>query len=196
MPRSKVQAVLLAIVIISLWTSQLVKAYAWMILLGDAGVINKLLLSGGLLQEPLRMLYNRTGAVIGMTQAMLPYMVLPILAVMVRIPRHLVQVAESLGAGPFRAFLRVYLPLSLPGVGAGVLLVFIITLGFFVTPALLGGPGAIMTAMVVQQQVQMTFNWGFAAALSVVLLAATLVLYAVYTRFMSFEKLYGGDTDG
>ena len=193
---SKVQAIILSLVVISLWTSQLVKAYAWMILLGDAGVINKLLLSSGLLEEPIRMLYNRTGAIIGMTQAMLPYMVLPIFSVMVRIPKHLVQVAESLGAGPFRAFLRVYLPLSLPGVGAGVLLVFIITLGFFVTPALLGGPGAIMTAMVVQQQVQMTFNWGFAAALSVVLLVATLVLYAVYARFMSFEKLYGGDTDG
>ena len=141
------------------------------------------------------MLYNRTGAIIGMTQAMLPFMVLPILAVMIRIPRHLVQVAESLGAGPLRSFLRVYLPLSLPGVGAGVLLVFIMTLGFFITPALLGGPGTIMTAMVVEQQVRMLFNWGFAAALSVVLLVATLALYAVYTRFMSFESLYGADTD-
>ena len=193
---SKIQAILLSFVIIPLWIGHLVKAYAWMIMLGDAGVINKLLLSGGLLEEPISMLYNRTGAIIGMTQAMLPFMVLPILAVMVRIPRHLVQVAESLGAGPFRAFLRVYLPLSLPGVGAGVLLVFIMTLGFFITPALLGGPGTIMTAMVIEQQVRMLFNWGFAAALSVVLLAATLVLYAVYTRFMSFESLYGGDTDG
>ena len=192
----KVQAILLSLVIISLWTSQLVKAYAWMILLGDAGVINKLLISNGLREEPLRMLYNRTGAIIGMTQAMLPFMVLPIFSVMVRIPTHLVQVAESLGAGPFRAFLRVYLPLSLPGVGAGVLLVFIITLGFFITPALLGGPNAVMMAMVIEQQVATVFNWGFAAALSVILLVITLLLYAVYARYMSFEKLYGGDTDG
>lgn len=185
---------LFPLVIIPFWTSVLVRAYAWIAMLGRRGVVNETLQGLGLVSDPLAMLYNRPGVYIGMIHYLLPFMIFAIYAVMRGIPPDLPRAAESLGAGSFQVFRRVYWPLSLPGVGAGCLLVFILALGFFITPALLGGPREMLISMIIQQQISQAFNWGFAAALSAILLVATLALYLVYNRFMSFEELYGART--
>lgn len=190
---NRVRNLLLPLIIIPFWTSVLVRAYAWIGVLGRQGVLNVALTDLGLISSPLALLYNRPGVYIGMIHYLLPFMIFAIYAVMSGIPKGLLQAAEGLGASPLRSFLRVYLPLSLPGVGAGCLLVFILALGFFITPALLGGPKEIMLSMIIEQQISQALNWGFAAALSVILLVVTLGFYLIYNRFMSFERLYGGE---
>ncbi|MGK7864163.1 ABC transporter permease [Falsiroseomonas sp. E2-1-a4] len=172
------------------WTSILVRTYAWMVLLGRNGVINRTLRDWGLIEFPLPLLHNLTGVLIGIVHVMLPYMVIPIYAALLRIDPDLRRAAEGLGAPAWRAFLRVTLPLSLPGVFAGCALVFVITLGFFITPALLGGGQVMMIAMLIEQQVREFLDWNFAAALATVLLAATLVIYA------ALAKLTGGQGHG
>ncbi|WP_439577077.1 ABC transporter permease [Elioraea sp.] len=164
------------------WTSVLVRTYAWMVLLGRSGVINRMLRDWGLIEAPLPLLHNLTGVLIGMVHVLLPYMVFPIYAALLRIDPDLKRAAQGLGAPAWRAFLRVTLPLSLPGVFAGCALVFVISLGFFITPALLGGGRVIMIAMLIEQQVREFLDWPFAAALATVLLAATLVIYAALGR--------------
>jgi ABC-type spermidine/putrescine transport system permease subunit I len=188
----RTQPFLLALVVIPFWTSILVRTYGWMALLGNNGVINRLLLDLNIIASPLPLIFNRTGVMIGMIHVMLPYMVLPVYAVMWGIPNEFMQAAANLGAGPYQSFLRVYLPLSLPGIGAGCLLVFIISLGFFITPALLGGLRDTMIAQIIEQEISEVFNWGFAAALSTILLVVTLVLYLLYSRIMSVERIYEG----
>ncbi|MDO9499156.1 ABC transporter permease [Falsiroseomonas sp.] len=172
------------------WTSILVRTYAWMVLLGRNGVINRTLRDWGWIEFPLPLLHNLTGVLIGIVHVMLPYMVIPIYAALLRIDPDLRRAAEGLGAPAWRAFLRVTLPLSLPGVFAGCALVFVITLGFFITPALLGGGQVMMIAMLIEQQVREFLDWNFAAALATVLLAATLVIYA------ALAKLTGGQGHG
>ena len=169
-------------VILPLWTSILVRTYAWMVLLGRNGVVNRLLLDLGLVREPLPLLYNELGVVIGMVHVLIPYMVLPIFSSLKRLDPSLVQAAEGLGAPALRIFLRIVLPLSLEGVFAGVILVFVLSLGFFVTPALLGGGRVIMIAVLIEQQVRETLNWPFAAALAAVLLVATIAIYGLAQR--------------
>ncbi len=164
------------------WTSVLVRTYAWMVLLGRSGVINRLLRDWGWIEFPLPLLHNRLGVFIGIVHVMLPYMVIPIYAALLRIDPDLRRAAEGLGAPAWRAFLRVTLPLSLPGVFAGSALVFVITLGFFITPALLGGGRVMMIAMLIEQQVREFLNWEFAAALATVLLVVTLAVYAALGR--------------
>lgn len=164
------------------WTSVLVRTYAWMVLLGRSGVINRMMRDWGLIEAPLPLLHNLTGVLIGMVHVLLPYMVFPIYAALLRIDPDLKRAAEGLGAPAWRVFLRVTLPLSLPGVFAGCALVFVISLGFFITPALLGGGRVIMIAMLIEQQVREFLDWPFAAALATVLLAATLVIYAALGR--------------
>jgi ABC-type spermidine/putrescine transport system permease subunit I len=164
------------------WTSVLVRTYAWMVLLGRNGVVNRALRDWGWIEFPLPLLHNLTGVLIGIVHVMLPYMVFPIYAALLRIDPDLNRAAEGLGAPAWRAFLRVTLPLSLPGVFAGCALVFVITLGFFITPALLGGGRVMMIAMLIEQQVREFLDWPFAAALAAVLLAATLVIYAALSR--------------
>ena len=173
------------------WTSVLVRTYAWMVLLGRNGVINRTLRDWGLTTEPLPMLHNLTGVLIGMVHVLLPYMVLPIYAALLRVDPDLPRAAEGLGAPPWRAFLRVTWPLSLPGVFAGCALVFVLSLGFFITPALLGGGQVIMMAMLIEQQVREFLDWPFAAALSTVLLAATLLVYAALGRLTGGADLAG-----
>lgn len=190
---SRVRNLLLPLIIIPFWTSVLVRAYAWIGVLGRKGILNVFLTDIGLISSPLALLYNRPGVYIGMIHYLLPFMIFAIFVVMRGIPKTLLQAAEGLGASPLRSFLRVYFPLSLPGVGSGCLLVFILALGFFITPALLGGPKEVMLSMIIQQQISEALNWGFAAALSVILLTLTLGLYLIYNRFMSFEHLYGGE---
>lgn len=164
------------------WTSVLVRTYAWMVLLGRNGVINRALRDWGLIEAPLPLLHNLGGVLIGMVHVLLPYMVLPIYAALLRIDPDLPRAAEGLGASRWSIFRRVTLPLSRAGVGAGCALVFVLSLGFFITPALLGGGRVMMISMLIEQQVRETLDWPFAAALSAVLLAVTLLVYAAISR--------------
>ena len=164
-------------VLLPFWTSILVRTYGWMILLGRNGIVNRALIELGLIGTPLPLLNNINGVLIGMVHVLLPYMVFPIYAVMRRIDPALLAAAEGLGAPGWQIFRRIYFPLTLPGVLAGVTLVFIVAIGFFITPALLGGGKVITIAVLIETQVRQFLNWGFAAALSAVLLGATLLVY-------------------
>ena len=176
------RGLLLAAVLLPLWTSLLVRTAAWMIILQENGVINQALLGMGVISSPLTMIYNRFGVVLAMTHVLLPFMVLPIYSVLLTVPRNLMPAAASLGAHPLRAFLRVLLPLSLRGVLSGALLVFMSAIGYYITPALVGGAADQMIASVIAFYATESANWSMAAALGLVLLAMTLVLYAVYNR--------------
>lgn len=187
----KTRAILLPLVVVPFWTSILVRTFAWRIILGRRGFINETLDWIGIIDEPLNLVFNRTGTLVGMVHILVPFMIFPIFAVMRGIPNEYMRAAENLGAGPFMAWWRVYLPLTLPGLGAGILLVFILSIGFFITPALLGGPRDRMISNMIEIQINEVNNWEFAAALAFMLLASTLILYFIYARFMSFDKLYG-----
>ena len=169
-------------VLLPFWTSILVRTYGWMVLLGRNGIINRLLVESGMLAAPLPLLNNTTGVLIGMVHVLLPYMVFPLYAVMRRVDMGLVAAAQGLGAPGWQIFRRIYFPLTLPGVLAGVTLVYILSIGFFITPALLGGGRVIMIAVLIEMQVRQFLNWSFAAALSAVLLAATLLVYLALRR--------------
>ena len=168
--------IIFAAVLIPFWISLLVRTFAWTILLQKNGVINKLLMELGIITEPLNLLYNTTGVVIGMTHILLPYMVLSLYSVMEGIDQRLLQAAQGMGARPWKAFLQIFLPLSLPGVLAGSLLVFVMGLGYYITPALLGGADTPMIAMLIESNVNTTLNWHLASALALVLFVATLLL--------------------
>jgi ABC-type spermidine/putrescine transport system permease subunit I len=170
-----------------LWTSVLVRTYAWMVLLGRNGVFNRWLIDAGIIADPLPLLHNFTGVLIGMVHVLLPYMVLPIYGAVRRLDPAVVAAAEGLGASNWRIFWRIHLPLTLNGIFAGSVLVFVLSLGFFITPALLGGGRVIMIAVLIEQEVRQTLNWPFAAALSAVLLAFTLAVYALAQRFTRTE---------
>ncbi len=171
-----------ALIVGSLWTSAVIRSYAWMILFQRFGVVNQALIALGLADAPVRILQTNTAVVIGMVHILLPFMLLPLIATMRRIDRNLLRAGEILGAGPVRLFLRVYLPLSLPGVNAGTMLVFITALGFFITPSLLGGGRTMMAAMIIEQQADIYLDWPMASAIATVLLAMTLALYLLYGR--------------
>ncbi len=177
----------IAFVLLPFWTSILVRTYAWMVLLGRNGVINRFLLETGIVATPLPLLNNMTGVLIGMVHVLLPYMIFPLYAVMRRVDPGLMSAAEGLGAPGWQIFRRVYLPLTLPGVLAGVTLVYILSIGFFITPALLGGGKVIMIAVLIESQVRQFLAWDFAAALSVVLLATTLLVY------FGLKRVFRGD---
>lgn len=187
---TRLASIAIVIIIIPHFTSVLVRTYAWMVLLGSDGFVNQLLRALGLIDTPLKLMYTPLGVLIGMTYILLPYMVLALYSVMRGIDPQLLRVAYSLGASRFRAFWRIFLPLSLPGVAAGSLLVFIISIGFFVTPALMGSPRDTMIAMVIENQLEVYFNWGFASALSTLLLLCTLLLFWVYVRVVGLERLF------
>jgi len=172
------------VLLLPFWTSILVRTYAWMVLLGRNGVINQALLSLGIISDPLPLLNNLTGVLIGMVHVLLPYMVFPLYAVMRRIDLSLLSAAEGLGASGWKTFQRIYLPLTMPGILSGTTLVFILSLGFFITPALLGGGRVIMIAVLIEQQVREFLNWGFASALAMVLLAAALLIYVLLQRLL------------
>ena len=170
-------------VLLPLWTSVLVRTYAWMVLLGRNGIINRMLIDWGIISDPLPMLHNITGVLIGMVHVLLPYMILPIYSAVRRVDPAIVAAAAGLGASRWRIFWRIYLPLTLHGIFAGCVLVFVLSLGFYITPALLGGGQVMMIAMLIEQQVREVLNWPFAAALSAVLLVATFAVYALAQRF-------------
>jgi putative spermidine/putrescine transport system permease protein len=178
---------LLGAVLLPLWTSLLVRTAAWYIILQDNGLINLALQTLGLTNGPVPLIFNRLGVVIAMTHVLLPFMVLPIFSVLIGIPKNLMPAAASLGAPPIRAFLMVLLPLSLRGVVSGALLVFMSALGYYITPALIGGAKDQMISSVIAYYATGAANWGMAGALGIVLLAATMILYVVYLRLSSEE---------
>jgi len=173
---------ILVCIVLPYFTSVIVRTYAWMVLLGRNGVINQALIGLGLVSQPLDLMYNRTGVIIGMTYVLLPYMVLTLFSAMKAVDPRLMQAAEGMGASPAMVFRRVFLPLTLHGVVAGALIVFILAVGFFITPALMGGPGDLMIAMLIEREIELTQNWPVAALMTLVLLAVTLSLYAIYSR--------------
>jgi ABC-type spermidine/putrescine transport system permease subunit I len=174
-------------VLLPLWTSVLVRTYAWMVLLGRNGVFNRSLIDLGVISDPIPMLNNFTGVLIGMVHVLLPYRVLPIYGAVRRVDPAVVAAAAGLGASSWRIFWRIYIPLTLNGIFAGCVLVFVLSLGFFITPALLGGGRVIMIAVLIEQQVREFLNWGFAAALSIVLLAVVLAVYVLLNRLVRRE---------
>jgi putative spermidine/putrescine transport system permease protein len=183
---------LLAIaVLLPFWSSLLVRTFAWQVILRDTGIINRFLESLGVISEPLPLIRTTAGVIIGMSHILLPFMVLPIWAVMRRIDPEYSRAAANLGASPARAFVRVVLPLSLPGVLAGCLLVFVLALGFYITPALLGGLRDQMISQLIVQQVQQRLDWGFGTAMSVVLMLITFVVLFVASRAVRLRDVFG-----
>ena len=183
-------------VLLPFWTSFLVRTFAWIVLLGRRGAINSFLESAGLIEAPLALLFNMTGVMIGMVHALMPLAVLTMVSVMENIDRNLQPAASTLGARGGQAFWRIYFPLSLPGVAAAGLLVFITALGFFITPALLGSPRQTMITQVVIQQVEEMLNYPFAGAIAMLLLAMALLVFYLYDRALGMTTLAGGGTQG
>jgi putative spermidine/putrescine transport system permease protein len=171
------------IILLSLWTNLLARTYAWMVLLQSTGVINSVLMSLGIIDAPLELINNLTGVTIGMVYIMLPFFILPLHATLRAVDPATLQAAALCGAGPWQSFWRVLLPLSLPGILSGGLIVFVMSLGYFVTPALLGGTSNMMLAELIAQLVQSLLNWGLGGAAAFVLLLITLALYALQVRW-------------
>ncbi len=180
---------LMIFVIVPFWTSLLVRTTAWYVLLQPNGVFNALLTRSGLTAAPVALMFNRTGVLIGMTHVLLPFMILANYAVMRGISPDYQRAAVSLGAHPALAFLRIYVPLTLPGIGTGTFLVFVLALGYYITPALLGGAGDEMISQLVALQINRQLNWGLAGALSVYLVVFTLTVYVVFNRLVGVDRL-------
>lgn len=177
-PRSWALAGLICVVV-PFWTSLLVRTYAWMVLLGNNGVINRLLQSLHVTDHPLTLMHNEFGVTVGMVHVLLPYFVLPVYGAMLRVDRNLLAAAEGLGASRWSVLRLIYFPLTLPGVTAGASLVFILSLGFFITPALLGGGRVMTLPLLIEQQINQTLNWAFGATLCAILLVITLGSYTL-----------------
>jgi putative spermidine/putrescine transport system permease protein len=182
---------LLIAVLVPFWSSLLVRTYAWQVILRDTGLINSTLRGWGLIHQPLDLYQTTTGVLLGMTQILLPFMVLPLFTTMARIDPELTKAAANLGASPSRAFLRVFLPLSIPGVLAGSLLVFVLALGFYITPALLGSPKNTMLSAFIATRVQQQLDWGLASAMAMVLVAITLVVLFLASRVIRVRDVFG-----
>jgi len=189
--RPRVAGLLLIAVLLPFWSSLLVRTFAWEVILRDTGVINSILLNWGIIDRPLTLMRNTLGVIIGMSQILLPFMVLPLYTVMRRIDPELTRAAANLGAPPFAAFRRVFLPLSLPGVIAGSLLVFVLALGFYITPTILGSPRETMISRFIADQVQQRLNWGLASAMAVILMALTFVALFLASRVVRIRDVYG-----
>jgi putative spermidine/putrescine transport system permease protein len=183
---------LMIFVLLPFWTSLLVRTCAWIVLLQSNGVVNDSLRWLGLIDAPLRLIYNRFGVCVAMTHVLLPFMILPLYSSMKAISPAYMRAAASLGAPPVTAFLRIYLPQTLPGIGAGSLLVFILALGYYITPALVGGGADQMMSYFIALYTTETANWGLASALGAVLLLATLLLAAVYGKLVQGQQVTGG----
>jgi putative spermidine/putrescine transport system permease protein len=181
-------------VLLPFWTSLLVRITSWIVLLQKEGVVNDIFVWLGLVADEnrIRMVYNMTGTLIAMTQILLPFMILPLYSVMKTISPSYVRAARSLGANPFRAFRQIYLPQTIPGIGAGGILVFILAIGYYITPALLGGSSGILIGNFIALHMQTTLNWSLAAAMGAVLLAGVLGIYWLYNRLVGIENMKFG----
>jgi putative spermidine/putrescine transport system permease protein len=187
----KFSALILGMVILPFWTSVLVRTYAWLVLLQRTGVVNKALMASGVIDHPLQLAYNQLGTVVAMVHILLPFMVLPLYSAMQKIPQNLSQAGASLGGSPLHVFARVFLPLSMSGVVAGITLVFILCLGFYITPELMGGGKSVMVSMVVSRNVEIYNSWGAASAVSVVLLVCVFAIFYAASRVVPLEKTLG-----
>jgi putative spermidine/putrescine transport system permease protein len=183
---------LMIFVLLPFWTSLLVRTTAWFVLLQDNGLINEVIQLLHLWDGPLRLIFSRFGTILAMTHIQLPFTLLPIYSVMKTISPSHVRAARSLGAGPFYAFWRVYFPQTIPGIAAGCLLTFILALGYYITPALVGGATDQMVSSMVALAINQENNWGKASALGAILLFATLILFTVYNRLVGVDKMKFG----
>jgi len=184
--------VLFVLLIVPWWCSILVKNFAWVAILAETGVLNRTLLRFGLIDRPLKLLYNEFAVAIGLVHVLIPFMVMPIYATLEKLDRRLTEAAANLGSSPAQAFWEVVLPLSLPGVAAGSLLTFILGFGSYITPALLGSERTLMIANLIQSQFMEAFDWPFGAALSMLLLGLVLMLLAGFNRLVGLDRLWGG----
>jgi len=189
---ARAAAICMIFVILPFWTSVLVRTYAWLVLLQRRGLVNSWLVGMGVISEPIPLVNNFLGTVIGMLHVLLPFMILPLYSSMKAIDPAYVKAAANCGASPLRAFWDVFFPLSRPGLFAGTVLVFILCLGFYLTPALLGGGRVSMWSMQIATNVSTYSNWGAASALGVLLLVVTIVILALLNRVFRVDKLYGG----
>lgn len=195
MLRSRLTGILIFLSIIPLLTAVLARLYSWTIILGRHGLINNLLISLNVIDRPIEIMFSRTAVIIGMVHVLLPYMIIVLYSTMRGIDTRLLDASRSLGAGAFETFWRVFLPLSLPGVYAGSIIVFVISLGFFITPAVLGGSRNLMISVFIEQEVNL-FRWGVASAMSVVLVVATCVLYFFFDKLFGVDRLLTGGSRG
>lgn len=179
-------------VLLPFWTSLLVRTYAWLVLLQRKGILNEFAMDIGLWEKPVKLVHNLTGTLIGMAHIMLPFLVLPLYNAMKKIDRDLMQAGANLGASPAKAFWQVYFPLSLPGMVAGSLIVFVLCLGFYVTPAVLGGGRVVMVATQITSILENQFNWGAASSLGVVLLIATVLVLIIAGRVFKLDTALFG----
>ena len=179
-------------VLLPFWTSLLVRTYAWLVMLQRNGLINNFAIDLGIWEAPVKLAHNLNGTLIGMVHIMLPFLVLPLYAAMRRIDRNALQAAANLGATPVQAFWQIFVPLSLPGVVAGSLIVFVLCLGFYVTPAVLGGGKVILVSMQITAILEDQFNWGAASALGVVLLVSTFAVLLLASRFLKLDSVMFG----
>jgi putative spermidine/putrescine transport system permease protein len=183
---------LMIMVLLPFWTSLLVRTASWIIVLQREGIINDILLWTHLTADPIQLVFNRFGVYVAMIHILLPFMILPLYSVMKNIPPSYMRAATSLGANPALAFWRVYVPQSLPGISAGCILVFILAIGYYITPALVGGPKDQMLSYFIAFFTNNTINWGMASGLAILLLGATVVLYVVFNRFIGIDRLRMG----
>lgn len=178
----------MACVLLPLWTSALVRSYAWIVILQRRGLVNDVLLASGVISQPVKLIYTEGAVILAMTHVLVPFMILPVFGAIRAIQPELVQAARNLGAGKTTVFAKVLLPLSLPGIFAGCLMTFILALGFYVTPALVGGPSSLLMATLIGQQTTETLDWGFAGALSTVLLCVTLLIVLLFRKALSYNR--------
>ena len=190
----KYASIFMLAVILPFWTSLLVRTYAWLVLLQRKGLVNNFAIEYGLWDAPVKLVHNLNGTLIGMVHIMLPFLVLPLYGAMKRIDRQTIQAAANLGATPVQSFWQVFVPLSLSGVVAGSLIVFVLCLGFYVTPAVLGGGKVIMVSMQITAILEDQFNWGAASALGVVLLVTTFAVLALASRVLKLDNIMFGKT--
>ncbi len=190
---SALASIVFGVIILSMWTNLLTRTYAWMVLLQRTGVINRTLIALGIVDQPLPLINNLTGVTIGMVYIMLPFMILPLVGTLRAIDPMTLRAAALCGASPFQAFRRILLPLSLPGIAAGGLMVFVMSLGYFVTPALLGGTSNMMLAEMIAQMIQSLLNWGLGSAAAFILLVVTIALYALQLRLVGPRRMSGGN---
>ncbi|SDX04588.1 putative spermidine/putrescine transport system permease protein/spermidine/putrescine transport system permease protein [Ruegeria halocynthiae] len=188
----RVASIIMMCVLLPFWTSILVRTYAWLILLQRRGIINGWLMDAELIDRPLRLVHNMTGTVIGMTHILLPFMILPLYSSMKAIDGDLLKAARNAGATPSQAFRQVFLPLSVPGLAAGIVVVFVLCLGFYITPEILGGGRIVMWSKQIQNAVTLHATWGPASALGVVLLVVTLGTLWIMTRIFRINRFLGG----
>ncbi|XDZ66507.1 ABC transporter permease [Alphaproteobacteria bacterium LSUCC0684] len=189
---SRIANLCMITVLLPFWTSLLVRTYAWLVLLQKRGLVNNWAISAGLWDDPIKFVHNLNGTLIGMVHIMLPFLILPVYGAMRAIDRDYLKAASNLGASPVRSFWTVFFPLTTPGLFAGALMVFVLCLGFFVTPAVLGGGKVIMVSMKIVSNIELFVNWGAASALGVILLIITIATLWIASRFLNLQNMVGG----